>query len=411
MKLLVLSDLESTGGAAIACQRLTQGLMDLGVHCVRAVGSMDGGAPPQEKILLSPGRRLDGVIQFAHAFGFDPLAQTLANGGARRQLRLILERVKPDAIHLHNLHKAAWDIGLVEECALHAPVVWTLHDMWSMTGRCCYAYDCGKFVTGCDAACPTPNEYPALAPSRIADSWAEKKSALAEHPNLVAACPSRWMAQQARQGIWKNRRVEVIANGLDLQAYKPADPQAARVALGLDPKLPTVLIVADYLKERRKGGGLLNDVLAAARTRPLQLLTLGHFPPEIEHPGIRHTHCGYIASDLMKSLVYSAADLLLHMAPVDNLPNTVAEAIACGTPVVAYATGGVPEMVMPGETGWLADRFAPESFAAALDQALDTVKTGASLRSACRQFAEVHFDQKRQAAHYLELLRALLKSP
>lgn len=411
MNILILSDLEATGGAAIACQRLTQGLISLGVQCVRAVGGMDGGAPAQEKFLLSPGRRLEGVAGLAASLNLPGLARGLANGGARRQLRLALERLKPDAIHIHNLHKAGWDISLVEECARHAPVVWTLHDMWSMTGRCCYAYDCTKFVNGCDAACPTPDEYPALAPKRIAAAWAARKTVLESHRNIAAACPSCWMANEARQGIWKNNRVEVIANGLDLQVYKPADATSARAALGLDARIPTVLVVADYLRERRKGGNLLDGVLAAAKARPLQLMTLGHFPPPIDIPGVRHVHCGYISSDLMKTLVYSAADVLLHMAPVDNLPNTVAESIACGTPVVAYATGGVPEMVRPGETGWLAGEFAPEAFAAALDQALTTIEGGAWLRPACRQFAEVHFDQQRQAAQYLELFRSLQKTP
>lgn len=407
MNLLILSDLEATGGAAIACQRLTQGLIGLGVHCVRAVGREDGGAPAQEKFLLSPGRRLEGVADLAASFSLNRLANRLTSGGARRQLRLALERLKPDGIHLHNLHKAAWDIGLVEECARHAPVVWTLHDMWSMTGRCCYAYDCAKFLTGCDATCPTPNEYPALAPQRIAAAWAAKKAVLEKYPHIAAATPSCWMAGQARQGIWKHNRVEVISNGLDLQVYKPADAASARAALGLDPRTPTILLVADYLSERRKGGHMLEGILAAAKTRPLQLLTLGHHPPEINRPGIRHIHCGYIPSDLMKTVIYSAADIFLHMAPVDNLPNTVAEAIACGTPVVAYATGGVPEMVRPGETGWLAGEFAPESFAAALDEALHSIEAGVWLRPACRQFAEVHFDVQRQAAQYLDLFRSL----
>ncbi|XHR29411.1 MAG: glycosyltransferase [Chthoniobacteraceae bacterium] len=410
MKLLILSDLESTGGAAIACQRLTQGLIGLGVDCVRAVGAMDGGAPTQEKFLLSPGRRLEGVTGLAHAFGLGRVEERLSNHGVRRQLRHAIAREKPDVIHLHNLHKAGWDTGLVEECAAHAPVVWTLHDLWSTTGRCCYAYDCEKFVTGCDASCPTPGEYPALAPHRIAAAWAARKTVLETHPNIVAACPSCWIAGEARRGLWHKNRVEVIANGLDLEAYKPADAASAQAALGLDPRVPTVLLVADYLKERRKGGNLIDAVLAATQTRPLQLLTLGHWPPEIHHEGIRHIHCGYIPSDLMKSVIYSAADVLLHMAPVDNLPNTVAESLACGTPVVACAVGGVPEMVKPGETGWLAGSFSAESFAATLDQGLQALRNGAWPRPACRQFAEDHFDVRRQAKQYLELFESLLSA-
>ncbi|MCX6967575.1 MAG: glycosyltransferase [Verrucomicrobia bacterium] len=407
MRILIVSDLETTGGAAIACQRLTQGFIDLGADCIRAVGTMDGGSPTQEKFLLSPGKRLEGIATLAASFHCERVAETLTNCGSRRQLRLRIQDLKPDIIHIHNLHKAKWNIGLVEECARHASVAWTLHDTWSMTGRCCYPYDCEKFISGCDAACPTPREYPALEPGRIAAAWTAKKRVLESHPNITAVCPSHWMASQARRGIWHQNRVEVISNGLDLALYHPVDPVAARTALGLLPHIPTILIVADYLKERRKGGGLLEKVLAAAKSRPLQIATLGHSPPEISLPNIQHTHFGYISSDRMKAILYSAADLLLHMAPVDNLPNTVAEALACGTPVVAYATGGVPEMVKTGQTGWLADRFEAESFAAALDQALDTTQGGNSLRQSCRQFAEVHFDLARQASHYIALFQAL----
>ena len=148
-------------------------------------------------------------------------------------------------------------------------------------------------------------------------------------------------------------------------------------------------------------------MLAAAKSRPLQLVTLGHSPPAIDLPNVHHTHFGYISSDRMKAIIYSAADLFLHMAPVDNLPNTVAEAFACGTPVVAHATGGVPEMVKAGQTGWLADRFDAESFAAALDTALCAVQSGNPLRQTCRQFAQDHFDLARQSAQYLALFQTL----
>lgn len=407
MTILIISDLETTGGAAIACQRLALGLSRLGVHCVRAVGKRDGGDVTQEVLLLSPGKRLDGIVAFVESLGQPKLADKIMRFGVKRQLPLLIERLKPDCVNIHNLHKANWDIELVEECARRVPVVWTLHDMWSMTGRCPYNQGCEKFMSGCDASCPTPQEYPSLEPERIAGAWSAKKAVLERHSNIAAVCPSAWMASQARQGIWKNNRIEVVHNGLDLTVYKPRDLTACRQALGLEPNLPTILVVAEYLKERRKGGGMLAEVLAAAKSRPLQILTLGHNPPQISMVGIRHTHLGYITSDLMKSLVYSSADVLLHMAPVDNLPNTVAESIACGTPVVAYATGGVPEMVKADQTGWMSNEFDPQSFAATLDEALDTLKSGFTLRQSCREFAEVHFDLERQASHYMDLFQAL----
>ena len=321
--------------------------------------------------------------------------------GIQRQLPMLIDRYKPDCISIHNLHKANWDIGIVEQCAQRVPVVWTLHDMWSMTGRCPHSCACDKFISGCDAACPTPKEYPAMAPERIAGAWAEKKRVFDQYPNITAVCPSEWLASRARKGIWQGHRVEVIANGLDLEVFRRRDTRACRTALGLLPDVPTIVLVADYLS--LKGGGLLSGVLAEAKSRPLQILTMGNCPPEIRAEGVYHTHFGYIASDMMKAVIYSASDLNLHLAYVDNLPNTVAEAIACGTPVVAYATGGVPEMVHEGITGWLTECFEPAGFAVALDKALEAVRAGRSLGQTCRAFAEAHYGLEQHAERYLRL--------
>jgi len=405
MRVLIISDLESKGGAAIAAQRLAQGLSGLGVQCLRAVGAMDGGDTTQEKVLLSPGKRLEGIAGFIESLGQRKLAERITHFGVQRQLPLLIERFKPDCISIHNLHKAKWDIDLVEECARHAPVVWTLHDMWSMTGRCAHSCACDKFITGCDAACPTPREYPEMEPHLIAGAWAAKKSVLEKHSNIAAVCPSEWLAAKARKGIWQGHTVEAIPNGLDLGVFYRRDSRACRSALGLQQDIPTIVLVADYLSI--KGGGLLSGILAAAKSRPLQILTMGNCPPEIDAEGVCHTHFGYVASDIMKTMIYSASDLNLHLAFVDNLPNTVAEAIACGTPVVAYATGGVPEMVRDGCTGWLVERFEPACYAVALDKAVEAVRNGTSPTQTCRPFAEEHYGLEGQAARYMRLFETM----
>src|SRR5262249_5214313 len=134
-------------------------------------------------------------------------------------LRHLLTLARPDIINVHNLHGAApwgWGPRLVEVCLEFAPVVWTLHDMWSFTGRCAYSYDCEKFISGCDASCPTPDEEPKLPAERIHAAWEERRALYARHvDDLVIVTPSRWLAEQARRGMFARHRIEVIPYGLE----------------------------------------------------------------------------------------------------------------------------------------------------------------------------------------------------
>ena len=185
--IMILSDQEAIGGAAVAACRLAEGL------AVR--------------------HRVSRCVLFAedrhHAWHTEPLgAQNLwdrvlgtlgrglrrrwprwmppaSRGRADRNLRAALHRLKPDVINIHNLHAGTlmgWSVNLVRICAEFAPVVWTLHDMWSFTGRCAYSYDCRLFESGCDARCPTAQEYPELAPCAFARPG--KKNS-----NSFASCP------------------------------------------------------------------------------------------------------------------------------------------------------------------------------------------------------------------------------
>jgi glycosyltransferase involved in cell wall biosynthesis len=289
-------------------------------------------------------------------------------------------------------------------CRRFAPVTWTLHDAWSFTGRCAYFRDCGKYLVGCDDTCPTPREYPALAPEWIEWEWRRKLDLFQQVPDLAAVSPSRWLAHAAAEGIWRGHPVHVVPNGLDLAVFAPLERQAARVALKIDPKTAVLLISAWHLGDPRKGSSLLVEALARVSRRPLCLLTMGRgVLPGV--PGdVRTVALGYVADERRKTLAYNAADLFVHASLADNLPNTVMEAMACGTPTAAFAVGGVPELVRPGGTGWLAGEIAAGALAAAIDQALSDICGGRTLRPECRRVAESEYDQRLQAGRYASIL-------
>jgi len=398
----MVSDLETQGGAAIATSRLARALCNLGHRITRIVNKGDGEEHSWQTIQLSfaPYDRMARYVTPA------PVFRMAARGSYRLKLANLLKRIRPEAINIHNLHGAAslgWTPALAETCSKYAPTFWTLHDMWSFTGRCAYSFECRRFLEGCDAECPTPHEYPALAEKLISPSWRMRQRILDSDIGLTAITPSRWLAQEAKTGLWAGRRVVSIPNGLPLDVYQPLPRALAREALGIRAQGVVLLIVAVRLGERRKGGDILAAAMPHITQRPLTILTLGMGALAIKGEGLNVHSLGYVDHEQTRVLAYNAADLLVHAAPVDNLPNVVMESIACGTPVVAFPVGGVPEMVKPGKTGWLANRVCSVSFAAAVGHALSDLKRLSGLRKACRIFAEGEWSDEKQAQQYFSL--------
>jgi glycosyltransferase involved in cell wall biosynthesis len=282
--------------------------------------------------------------------------------------------------------------------------------MWAFTGRCAYAYDCEKFITGCDASCPTPHEAPKLAPEKIRAAWEERRSIYARHRDkLVIVTPSRWLAEQARRGLFAGHRVEVIPYGVCNRGtpFSMSARDDARRQLSLSAPGPVLLLAAFDLAERRKGAEILPRLWQQIAHRPLTLLTMGRGEIKVDDQRVGVHSLGYIEDHATKNLAYAAADVLLHPAPVDNFPNTILEALVCGTPTVALPVGGVPEIVRPGVSGWLADAVTPEALARAVDRALRDLSLGMNLRESCRTLAEEEYSLELQGRRYAALFEEM----
>jgi glycosyltransferase involved in cell wall biosynthesis len=406
MKIVMISDHESLGGAAQSACRLAEALA--AEHDVtRLVLFPDGRPHPWRTRTLGTESPLARTLRrvprklWSGRFPYPHTPEFVAS-----QLRAPLRKLRPDVVNLHNLHGGAdwgWTPQLAAVSAEYAPVIWTLHDMWSFTGRCAYRYDCEKLRTGCDVACPTPHEPPRLAPERIAAAWDERRRLLAACSGLVAVTPSRWLADEARRGLWAGHRVEVIPYGVPTDVFTPVPRDEARRRLAVQPAGPVLLVAAHDLTERRKGAELLPQLWRHVRRRPLTVLTMGHGRLDVADPQIHVVPLGWLEDDRTKALAYSAADLVLHPAPVDNFPNVLLEAFACGTPAVGLPVGGVPEQIRPGVSGWLAEEVSARALGRAVDEALGS---GADLRAACRALAEAEFPLALQARRYTRLFAA-----
>jgi glycosyltransferase involved in cell wall biosynthesis len=409
VKIVMISDHESQGGAAQSASRLAEALCD-SHEVVRIVLLADGLPHPWRTVTLGTesavARWLKRLPRKLWNDRF-PWPNTPAFVG--RQLRGLLRRLRPDVVNLHNLHGGAdwgWGVHIANVAAEFAPVVWTLHDMWTFTGRCAYAYDCAMFQRGCDATCPTADEAPRLAPERIAKAWLERRRLFTDHPDLVAVTPSRWLAAQARTGLWGGHRIDVIPYGVPTDVFAPIPREEARRRLGVPAAGPVLLLAAHDLTERRKGAAILPHLWQHIR-RPLTVLTMGHGRLEVGDSRIRVLSLGWVGEDRTKALAYNAADALLHPAPVDNFPNVLLEAFACGTPAIGFPIGGVTEQIRPGVSGWLADGLSAAALGEAVNRGLGEIAGGVNLRGPCRRLAEREFGMDRQGQGYTKLFREI----
>ncbi|MFC1706216.1 glycosyltransferase [Planctomycetota bacterium] len=402
MRVALICDKWRGGGAAIAAARLATGLEARGTNVTRMVAAMERR---RDGVLLCPPHLWSWLAGAAmRRLGLPAAARCLRPPAAIDRLRCAVARLRPDVVNIHNLHGVLNDPTVLGKLG-SLPRVWTLHDMWSCTGRCTYSHDCEKYVSGCDAECPTPREYPALAPHRIALSWQRRQRMFEQLPAMVAVTPSRWLASVARRGLWNNHRVEVIPNGIDLSVFRPVSRIEARRAFGIPERGFVLMFAAADLRERRKGAAILIEALAGLSQR-VRALILGSgkmdLPDHIEAIQRSTTDATEIAQ------AYNAADLFVLPSLADNLPNVLIEAIACGTPCVTMPLGGMPEVVRSGITGWLSQKEDPKALRNVLEEAIATILGGLDLRDSCRQIARAEYGLPLQAERYDRLFEELL---
>lgn len=319
-----------------------------------------------------------------------------------------------DLVHLHWVNDLLdYATVLPRLAARHTPMVWTLHDMNAFTGGCHYNAGCGRFA-GAGAAC---GRCPKLGSNADRDLsrrvFARKRRALALVPDggLTFVSPSRWLAGEVRRSALGGRfETVVIPNGVDAREFAPIDRAVARRQLGLPADARVILFVADFVNDPRKGAGLLTAALgqlaAATPAIPgLLALTLGHgdAPAGLAATGCAHRHLGRVSDNRRLALAYSAADVFVIPSLQDNLPNTILEAMACGTPVVGFDTGGMTDLIEPGRTGFLAELGRADDLAAQLRRVLADPEAAGRMGQFARRRVLERYTLEQQAAAYREL--------
>lgn len=262
-----------------------------------------------------------------------------------------LDKVKPDIIHLHNLHGWYIDIPLLFRYIKRhdIKVIWTLHDCWAFTGHCPYftMVKCDKWKTGC-YKCPNYKEYPKSLFDNSKKMYRLKKEWFTGVENLTIVTPSEWLAGLVKQSFLKNYPVKVIHNGIDLNVFKPTESDFRKKYNISDSKY--ILLGVAFGWGKRKGLDVFIELQKRLDKDKYQIVLVGtddtvdkQLPKEIIS-----IHRTQNQTELAE--IYTAADLFVNPTREENYPTVNMESIACGTPVITFKTGGSPEIVSE-ETG------------------------------------------------------------
>lgn len=333
----------------------------------------------------------------------------LASGKATRDFIKRIEEIKPDVIHIHNIHGYFLNYRLLFDYLSKSgiPVVWTVHDCWLYTGHCYYYsfVGCDKWTNGC-GGCPQQRAFPSSwLVDRSARNWRDKRDAFTSMPKerMTIVPVSEWIGGELRKSFLGGYPIKVIHNGIDLEVFKVYDTATVREKYALGDKRIILGIASIWSREKgvddfiKMAGMIAGDeviVLVGVDAKTKALLPANVVAIE------RTENIGQLAQ------LYSAAEAFVNPTWQDNYPTVNLEAIACGTPVVTYRTGGSIEAVTD-DTGVVVEQG---DVAGLLQAVRDIAARGKGYYATrCREYALLHFDKKERYADYIRLYEELIK--
>jgi glycosyltransferase involved in cell wall biosynthesis len=404
-----LSQSDSDGGAARAAFRLHLALHQHGVDSILRVSDAQSGhwtvrGPATRgerlgaRIRPAIGRLLvDRLVTGNPVLHSPAIAPTHWSGALGDD---------PDrVVHLHWVQKEF--LSIADLGRLRGAAVWTLHDMWAFCGAEHYAAD-ERWRAGYRADNRPPHEA-----GFDLNRWTWKRKQRHWTRPLQLVCPSRWLADCVRaSALMHDWPVRVIPNPIDTGFWRPVAKRLARELLGLPPDAPLLVFSAHGgSRDPRKGFAQLREALVAARAKipNLELLVCGQSEPrEPDIPAMRAHYLGALHDDVSLRLAYSAADALVIPSQLDNLPNSGVEALACGTPVVAFEVGGLPDIVLHRRNGFLAPPRDAAGLADGISWVLAEPARQAALGQAAREHAERTFSNSAVLPAMLDVYRQVV---
>jgi glycosyltransferase involved in cell wall biosynthesis len=404
-KILLINTNDTGGGAAIACRRLMDALSAAGAD-VRLlvlnrrsddarITAVDAPAWLKRAAFLT--ERLEVFTQngFSRERLFQVSTASLGFNLAKHPLV-----AWADVIHLHWInHGLLSTEGIGELIATGKPVVWTMHDLWPLTGICHYPGPCLRYEQGC-GFCPL------LKSSRkgdLSERVYRRKEGVVQGAGIRFVGCSAWIADRTSCSLLAEGNCFAnIPNPIDLHTFAPGDRDAARRRLGLPLDKKLILFGAVNAADKRKGIDFIVEAsqLLAASHADMELLMCGRMKGDAKLPfALPVRELGFVGDTATMVDIYRAADLFLTPSLEDNLPNMIMEAMACGTPCVGFHTGGIPEMITHELNGYVARQCDAADLAQGIERVLAMPQAGAE----ARRFVEANYAPELVARRYLDL--------
>ena len=398
MNVLQLNTTVNSGSTGRIAEDIGNVLMHHGHHSYIAYAK---GNLPSSSSLIRVGNKCDRRLHGLKSRLFD--GHSL---GSQKATEILVEKIKilkPDIIQLHNIHGYYLHIGSLFNFLSDAdiPVVWTLHDCWPFTGHCSYfdRYECDKWKTECHH-CPNIHGYPkSWFLDNSTSNYRLKKRLFNSVKNMTIITPSNWLASYVKQSFLKEYDIRVINNGVDLDVFTPLTEDIdtrynlkERFVLGVASVWDRRKGLNDFIRLREKLDASINILLVGLSQQQIDALPKGII-------GLRRTEN---VAEL--SALYSAATAFINPTYIDNFPTTNLEALACGTPVITYNTGGSPEAVET-EVGMVVEKGDIKALVNAISM---IVKQEQSYSINSRARAEKLYDKNYRLYDYLKLYENLL---
>ncbi len=407
MRSILLNHSDIIGGAARATYRIHNALRNAGVDSTMQVNKQVAGdwtveGPTRLKSLIAV-RSLVGSLLRRTLHTGNPIIHSASVLPSRWPKLLNISEA--DIIHMHCVTGEMLSIKDISRIC--KPVVWTLHDMWAFCGAEHYTMD-ERWKMGYRR-----DNRPNHESGFDLNSWTWKRKNKYWQRPMHIVTPSRWLAECVRESaLMADWPVSVVHNVIDTAKWFPVEQHVARKLLNLPQDVPLLLFGAmGGVRDPRKGFDLLLKALDQLRDEvaDLELVIFGQLPPrEPVDLGFPINYSGHLHDDVSLRLLYSAVDVLAIPSRQDNLPNTGVESLACGTPVIAFDTCGLPDIVSHQHNGYLAEAFDPVDFAHGVSWILENRHNG-SLRQAAREHAIERFSPAVVVPQYLEVYRQAME--
>jgi len=327
-----------------------------------------------------------------------------------RALERFIIKEKFDLIHLHNLHGYYLNLDFIKFLGrLDIPVVWTLHDGWSMTGCCAYWFDCEKWKTGCEK-CSELSRYPKTFIDSSFFMWKKKKEYFNSGWNPIIVCPSQWLADKVKESYLSKYQVKVIPNAIDIEIFKPKNKDFIRKKYDIPLEKKIILFVAANLKDERKGVKYFFESLKYIKASNYLVLTIGKKINLTEgiKAGVNIRQLGYVHDKELLSETYNTADIFCITSLDEVFGLTVTEAMACGVPVVGFKVGGIPEQVR-GDCGVLVNPKDTEALGRAIEKLLNDDEMRKKFSENCRKRVLQNYTINKFTDNYIKVYNNALR--